>query len=105
MNLFSKAATDLLMQADGEVAATDAAPLNIPGQFEPPAETTNEASTTEEGAEGTTGASAKAPRAPRAPRQRGPPEDGVPSKTKIMVANLPYDIAEEKVWSIQFFVN
>lgn len=30
-------------------------------------------------------------------KQRGPPEDGVPSKTKIMVANLPYDLGEEKV--------
>lgn len=35
-------------------------------------------------------------RAPRAPRQRGPPEDGVASKTKVMVANLPYDLTEEK---------
>ena len=30
-------------------------------------------------------------------KQRGPPEDGVPSKTKVMVANLPYDLREEKV--------
>lgn len=33
----------------------------------------------------------------RAPKQRGPPEDGIPSKTKVMVANLPYDLTEEKV--------
>lgn len=39
----------------------------------------------------------KEPRAPREPRQRGPPEDGVPSKNKVMVANLPYDLSEEKV--------
>ncbi len=44
----------------------------------------------------TNGAEAK-PRAPRQPRQRGPPEDGVPSKNKVMVANLPYDLSEEKV--------
>jgi RNA recognition motif-containing protein len=33
----------------------------------------------------------------RAPKQRGPPEDGIPSKTKVMVANLPYDLSEEKL--------
>jgi RNA recognition motif-containing protein len=30
-------------------------------------------------------------------RERGPPSDGVPSKTKVMVANLPYDLTEEKL--------
>lgn len=30
-------------------------------------------------------------------KQRGPPEDGIPSKTKVMVANLPYDLDEQKV--------
>ncbi|KAH0532258.1 hypothetical protein TsFJ059_000974 [Trichoderma semiorbis] len=29
-------------------------------------------------------------------RERGPPADGIPSKTKVMVANLPYDLTEEK---------
>ncbi|PGH20350.1 hypothetical protein AJ80_03618 [Polytolypa hystricis UAMH7299] len=37
------------------------------------------------------------PRAPRPHKQRGPPEDGIPSKTKVMVANLPYDLSEEKL--------
>jgi len=37
------------------------------------------------------------PRAPRPPKQRGPPEDGIPSTTKVMVANLPYDLSEEKL--------
>lgn len=37
------------------------------------------------------------PRAPRQPKQRGPPEDGIPSKLKVMVANLPYDLSEDKV--------
>lgn len=37
------------------------------------------------------------PRTPRQPKQRGPPEDGIPSTTKVMVANLPYDLTEEKV--------
>jgi hypothetical protein len=42
----------------------------------------------------------KGPRIPRPHKQRGPPEDGVPSKTKVMVANLPYDLSEEKVSDI-----
>lgn len=37
------------------------------------------------------------PREPRERKQRGPPEDGVASKTKVMVANLPYDLREDKV--------
>lgn len=63
---------------------------NIPGQALPLTETTNE------GAPATNGAEDKA-RAPRQPRQRGPPEDGIPSKNKVMVANLPYDLSEEKL--------
>ena len=35
--------------------------------------------------------------AARPQKQRGPPEDGIPSKTKVMVANLPYDLTEDKV--------
>ena len=38
-----------------------------------------------------------APRTARPPKQRGPPEDGIASTTKVMVANLPYDLSEEKV--------
>lgn len=41
----------------------------------------------------------KAPRPPRERRERGPPADGIPSKNKVMVANLPYDLSEEKVRS------
>lgn len=51
---------------------------------------------TNDGVPATNGAEEKA-RAPRQPRQRGPPEDGIPSKNKVMVANLPYDLSEEKV--------
>lgn len=36
-------------------------------------------------------------RPPRERRERGPPANGVPSKTKVMVANLPYDLSEEKL--------
>lgn len=39
----------------------------------------------------------KTPRPARERRERGPPADGIPSKTKVMVANLPYDLTEEKV--------
>jgi hypothetical protein len=37
------------------------------------------------------------PRLPRERRERGPPADGIPSKNKVMVANLPYDLTEQKV--------
>ena len=33
----------------------------------------------------------------REKKERGPPADGIASKTKVMVANLPYDLTEEKV--------
>ena len=35
----------------------------------------------------------------RGKKRRGPPENGIPSLTKIMVANLPYELTEEKVCS------
>lgn len=44
-----------------------------------------------------------APRAPRERRERGPPADGIPSKTKVMVANLPYDLSEEKVSDSRYY--
>lgn len=71
-------------------------PTNVPGQAAPLTSTTNEALTAGEG-EGLNvdGAGKTNARQPR--KQRGPPEDGVPSKTKIMVANLPYDLREEKL--------
>ncbi|AEO66687.1 246a1f97-4788-4964-ad93-84d3863ca161 [Thermothielavioides terrestris] len=40
---------------------------------------------------------AKAQARPRERRERGPPADGIPSKTKVMVANLPYDLTEERL--------
>ncbi|MCJ1253866.1 hypothetical protein MMC24_001680 [Lignoscripta atroalba] len=75
-------------------------PTNVPGQVVPLTETTNEALSAEKGADGTTTvdpAKDSKPRAPRQPKQRGPPEDGIPSKNKVMVANLPYDLSEEKL--------
>ena len=70
---------------------------NVPGQVLPLTETTND------GVPATNGAEEK-PRTARPPRQRGPPEDGIPSKNKVMVANLPYDLSEEKVNQSQLLV-
>ncbi len=74
---------------------------NVPGQVAPLAETTNQELTAEKGADGTAAVDPKTakPRVPRERKQRGPPEDGVASKTKVMVANLPYDLREDKVIS------
>lgn len=60
----------------------------------PLTETTNQTTETKETKEPK---EAKAPRPPRERRERGPPADGIPSKNKVMVANLPYDLSEEKV--------
>ncbi|KAG7009554.1 ADP-ribosylation factor GTpase-activating protein GCS1 [Physcia stellaris] len=74
--------------------ATGETPTNIPGQAAPLAETTNGAApAAEQTAEGTTDDKTRAPRQ----RQRGPPEDGIPSKSKVMVANLPYDLSEDEL--------
>ncbi|KAF2144229.1 uncharacterized protein K452DRAFT_349966 [Aplosporella prunicola CBS 121167] len=97
-------------QTEGEATETPAAadpaesaPTNVPGQVLPLTETTNEALTAEKGAEGTTTvnpAKTGKTHVQRERKQRGPPEDGVPSKTKVMVANLPYDLREEKLLEI-----
>ncbi|KAF2721727.1 RNA-binding domain-containing protein [Polychaeton citri CBS 116435] len=82
---------------DGQLNGTEevnGTPTNVPGQAAGLTDTTNEALTTEPGTEGDLSGKSKAQR-PR--KQRGPPEDGVASKTKIMVANLPYDLSEEKL--------
>lgn len=63
----------------------------------PLTDTTNEVKTDEAAAPATDAGKEAKPRAPRQPKQRGPPEDGIPSKNKVMVANLPYDLSEEKV--------
>ena len=60
-------------------------------------ETTNQAPT--ETKDKDKDAKPAANRAPRERRERGPPADGIPSKNKVMVANLPYDLSEEKVRS------
>ncbi|KAI9652172.1 MAG: hypothetical protein M1831_007153 [Alyxoria varia] len=85
---------------DGAEGEANGAPTNVPGQVEPLADATNKQLTNGKGEEGADGSSNNKPKAQRSPRQRGPPEDGVPSKTKIMVANLPYDLREEKLLEI-----
>lgn len=72
--------------------ATETAPAAAT-EAEPLADVTNQAPA----AESAEGKKEFKPRTPRPHKQRGPPEDGVPSKTKVMVANLPYDLSEEKV--------
>ncbi|KAK4126549.1 RNA-binding domain-containing protein [Parathielavia appendiculata] len=73
--------------AQAEQTATPAA------QPEALKDVTNEA-TGEDKKEGKAG---KGQARPRERRERGPPADGIPSKTKVMVANLPYDLTEEKL--------
>ncbi|OKL57528.1 hypothetical protein UA08_07090 [Talaromyces atroroseus] len=65
-----------------------AVPTNVPGQAVP---------LTEAATENESAAKETKTHAPRVQKQRGPPEDGIPSKTKVMVANLPYDLNEEKL--------
>jgi len=72
--------------------ATETAPAAAT-EAEPLADVTNQAPA----AESAEGKKEFKPRTPRPHKQRGPPEDGVPSKTKVMVANLPYDLSEEKL--------
>lgn len=70
-------------------AAEAPAPAPAP-ESQPLADITNQAPT--EKAKGQ-----KHPPRPRERRERGPPADGIPSKTKVMVANLPYDLSEDKL--------
>jgi hypothetical protein len=65
-------------------------------QAQPLNDITNEAAGENQNQGGETTTESK-PRAPRPQKQRGPPEDGIPSKNKVMVANLPYDLGEDKV--------
>ena len=72
----------------------------MPDQVLPLTENTNPNAATKDGnGEQTVDGAGKTgkPRGFRERKQRGPPEDGIQSKTKVMVANLPYDYSEEKV--------
>merc|ERR1712000_682846 len=73
--------------ANAEASAADAAATQ---EVHPLADITNTSkSNTDE--------NAKKGNQQRQRRERGPPADGIPSKTKVMVANLPYDLTEEKL--------
>jgi len=81
---------------------TDRKPKGLDGQESPDAGAAEKGplteTTSEDAAAGTEGAKQQGKaRTARPQKQRGPPEDGIPSKTKVMVANLPYDLTEDKV--------
>ncbi|KAL2833117.1 hypothetical protein BJY01DRAFT_225514 [Aspergillus pseudoustus] len=79
-----------------EAEAAEEQPTTASGETAPLSEVTNQndvVPSTE------SGKPAGKPRV-RPQKQRGPPEDGIPSKTKVMVANLPYDLSEEKLKEI-----
>ena len=77
--------------AEGATAGTvDAAATDAADEVQPLTDITNKRNTTNEYFK-----TAHAQQRQR--RERGPPADGIPSKTKVMVANLPYDLTEEKV--------
>lgn len=75
------------------LAENEAGASAPPAQPEALKDVSNEA-TAEQDKEGKAG---KAQPRPRERRERGPPADGIPSKTKVMVANLPYDLEADKV--------
>jgi RNA recognition motif-containing protein len=81
-------------QNGGAEGTTNEEPTNVPGQVTPLTEKTNEAQPAEDRNQGTTSGK---PRGFGQRKQRGPPEDGIESKTKVMVANLPYDLHEDKL--------
>ncbi|KAI9866294.1 MAG: hypothetical protein M1813_001416 [Trichoglossum hirsutum] len=84
---------------NGQPEAAEGTPADAPRPV-PLTETTNEGHSTTEGAEGTSAGDVNKDgkaKVHRERKQRGPPEDGVPSKIKVMVANLPYDLSEEKL--------
>ncbi|KAK7228820.1 hypothetical protein V2G26_000990 [Clonostachys chloroleuca] len=76
--------TEAAAPASGETPAAPAAAAST--ESKPLADVTNQ--------DVSAGDDAKAQ---RARRERGPPADGIPSKIKVMVANLPYDLTEEKL--------
>ncbi len=84
---------------EGAAPAEDVAGASAPAtQVEALKDVTNEATADREGKHGKAQPrAAREPREPRERRERGPPADGIPSKTKVMVANLPYDLTEEQV--------
>lgn len=85
--------TDVISQENDEKKGDDAAEGEAT-QAEPLKDITNTASEDKDDKKKNQN------RPQRERRERGPPADGIPSKTKVMVANLPYDLTEEKVSSL-----
>lgn len=77
--------------AEGTANAVETAAA---GEVQPLQDITNEAHADKDNKDGKSG---KGPRPTRERRERGPPADGIPSKNKVMVANLPYDLTEDKL--------
>lgn len=79
----------------------DEHPTNVPGQVLPLTETTNITPETTAAPKAATEEKDKKKKEvepkEKVQKKRGPPENGVPSKTKVMVANLPYELSEEKL--------
>ncbi|KAI1491469.1 hypothetical protein F5X96DRAFT_668687 [Biscogniauxia mediterranea] len=73
--------------------ATDAAAAPEATEVQPLTDITNNADTDRSEKNDKTDKTKKGPVRER--RERGPPADGIPSKNKVMVANLPYDLTEE----------
>ncbi|KAK4109979.1 RNA-binding domain-containing protein [Canariomyces notabilis] len=82
-------------EGEGAASADNAAgAADAPAPTEALKDITNEASNDKE-KDAKHGKSQARPARER--RERGPPADGIPSKTKVMVANLPYDLTEDKL--------
>ncbi|KAI5817717.1 hypothetical protein BZA77DRAFT_309295 [Pyronema omphalodes] len=79
-------------EASGDEKTT---PTNVPGQALPLVESTNVKAESSDAAQADANAAGFKGQAQK--KKRGPPENGVPSSTKIMVANLPYELSEEKL--------
>ncbi|ROW09367.1 hypothetical protein VMCG_02569 [Cytospora schulzeri] len=75
-----------------ESAAADPADAAADTEVQPLQDITNKNNNAD-----STGKTKTQARPARERRERGPPADGIPSKTKVMVANLPYDLTEEKL--------
>lgn len=83
---------------NGQANESEEQPTNVPGQVLPLTETTNiSADATAATDSGKEEKKKNENKEPKQPKKRGPPENGVPSKTKVMVANLPYELSEEKL--------
>ncbi|KAF5242134.1 hypothetical protein FAUST_3462 [Fusarium austroamericanum] len=82
--------TEAVAATDDAATAAAAAPATT--EVQPLSDITNKINTDANAKTSKTQA-----RPQRERRERGPPADGIPSKTKVMVANLPYDLTEDKL--------